>query len=48
LQNVIWPAVSGQQQYINIGEDLVVGTHATGARMAVWNEMRERFANIKN
>jgi hypothetical protein len=46
LQNAVWPRVTDQQQYMDIGVELMAGTHPTGDRMAVWKDLEERFARF--
>jgi hypothetical protein len=46
VQNVVWQRVNGNQEFIEIGENLSTGTHPGGARMAVWKEMEARFATL--
>lgn len=41
---VDWPRVTTEQEYMDIGNELVPGKHPWGARMALWRSLRDRFA----
>lgn len=40
-----WPRVGDNMEYLNIGYDLVAGTQLYGDRMALWNDLMERYVN---
>jgi hypothetical protein len=46
VQNQIWQRVNGNQEFMEIGENLSTGTHPGAARMATWKDLEARFANF--
>lgn len=44
--SVNWEPVNGYQEYLEIGNELVPGILPTYDRVSVWNDLRERFANV--
>ncbi|KAL1394688.1 hypothetical protein pipiens_001292 [Culex pipiens pipiens] len=46
LQNVIWPTFNTQtMQYLDIGQNLVVGSRPNSARLDTWYDLEQRYAN---
>lgn len=45
LITAIWPRFTSNMEFYDIGHDLVPGTHPHGARMALWNDLKNRFVN---
>ena len=43
LQNVVWPQVTDDLDFLDIGQDLVVGTHPFKERMDLWRDFDRRF-----
>lgn len=41
----LWPRVQNNMEYMDIGDNLVVGTNPGGSRMALWNDLKARFVN---
>lgn len=41
----IWPRVTGNQEYMDIGDELVPGTNPFGDRMRLWNDLKARYVN---
>lgn len=46
LVNVAWPAVTSAHEYMNIGAQLNPGFNPMAARMNMWNELAEQYANF--
>lgn len=40
-----WPRVQDNMEYLDIGYNLVAGTHLYGSRMALWNDLMARYVN---
>ncbi|XP_058454025.1 juvenile hormone esterase-like [Malaya genurostris] len=46
LQNIHWSPINGNDMaFLDIGHDLVTGNHPNQARMEVWQDLEERYAN---
>jgi Carboxylesterase family len=45
LQNVVWPQVTDNLEYLDIGHDLKVGTQPFKERMDLWRDFDRRFSN---
>lgn len=46
LITTIWPRVTpNNMEYLDIGENLVAGTHPMRERMALWNDLKARYVN---
>lgn len=43
LQNIRWPEVSDNLDFLDIGENLVVGTHPNKERFDLWRDFDRRF-----
>ncbi|CAG9798541.1 unnamed protein product [Chironomus riparius] len=43
LQNIQWPQVTDNLEFLDIGENLVVGTHPFKERMDLWRDFDRRF-----
>lgn len=43
LQNIQWPRVSDNLEFLDIGEDLTVGTHPFKERLDLWRDFDRRF-----
>jgi hypothetical protein len=43
LQNIQWPQVTDDLEFLDIGENLVVGTHPFKERMDLWRDFDRRF-----
>lgn len=40
-----WPRVQNDMEYLNIGTELVAGTQLYRERMALWNDLMDRYVN---
>lgn len=45
LITAIWPRLTSNMEFLDIGHNLVPGTNPHGARMALWNDLKSRFVN---
>lgn len=43
LQNIQWPQVTDDLEFLDIGENLVVGSHPFKDRMDLWRDFDRRF-----
>lgn len=43
IANIIWPRVSGNQQYYDLGPSVQASTNPHGDRMRFWNEMKDKI-----
>ena len=42
--SVNWSPVAGNQEYLNIYDELIPGTHPSADRMGLWNRLRAQYA----
>lgn len=43
LQNIRWPQVTDELEFLDIGHNLTVGTHPFKERMDMWRDFDRRF-----
>jgi hypothetical protein len=43
LQNIQWPTVGDERDFLDIDQDLTVGTHPFKERMDLWRDFDRRF-----
>lgn len=41
----LWPRVQGNLEFMDIGENLLVGSNPGRERMALWNDLKERYVD---